>query len=393
MNPYLSVLFTLGLASVCQAGISPVAQAIQSAVDHQVLAGAVTLVSTRERVLDVGAVGYSDMAARRPMTADSLFWIASMTKPITAAAIMLLVDEGRLGLDDPVSKYLPMFLGQQVVEEQTSAQETLRRPRRPITIRNLLSHTSGLTPRTPLEIPHVDRLSLAENVTSYPMLPLRFEPGSRYEYSNAGFNTAGRIVELVGGMPFDEFLRRRLFGPLGMTDTTFWPSKAQMERLAKSYRLVAGGTGLEEIAIDQLSYPLTDRRRGVCAAGGLFSTAADMGRFCQLILGGGVYQSHRYLAEASVRSMTTTQTGDLITTGGRDFGYGLGWQTFRRDHLEAAATAGSFQHGGAYNTLMRIDPAQGRIGILMVSNQHLAVAAQDQIWSAFYTAVHAYPAR
>ena len=364
----------------------PVVNTLKPFVDDHVLAGAVTLVASRDRVLEVGTIGFADIAERKPMTADTLFWIASMSKPIAATAVMMLVDEGRISLDDPVSKYLPGFLGQKVLAEQTADREVLRLPVHPPTIRNLLSHTSGLVAVTPLE-GHVDLLSLAENVTSYPMLPLRFEPGSRYEYSNAGINTAARIVELVSGNSYPEFLQTRIFGPLRMTDTTFWPTPEQLRRLAKSYKLTAEGAGLEETPINQLTYPLSDPRRGACPAGGLFSTAEDMSRFCRMILGGGEFEGHRYVSAASVQTMTSTQTGDLPIAGGDWLGYGFGWSTFRKDH--GPTPAGSFQHGGAYNTLMRIAPSRGRIGILMVQHQHIPVEIQEKMWSAFYTAAYA----
>ena len=157
-----------------------------------------------------------------------------------------------------------------------------------------------------------------------------------------------------------------------MKDTTFWPDSGQLARLAKSYR--AAGAGLEEIPIDQLSYPLSDRGRGASPAGGLFS-------------GGGLLGGRRYVSESSVATMTATQTGDLPTSGGAEFGYGFGWQTFRK--AQGGATAGSFQHGGAYNTLMRIDPARGLIGILLVSNSHLPDETQAGMRRAFSTAVNA----
>ena len=141
---------------------------------------------------------------------------------------------------------------------------------------------------------------------------MQFEPDSKYQYSNAGINTAGRIIEVVSGMPYEEFLDKRLFGPLGMKDTTFWPNEEQLQRLAKSYKPNADKTGLEEITIGQLKYPLSDRKRQPMPAGGLFSTAADVGRFCQMVLNGGVFDGKRYLSEAAVKQMTSKQTGDAV---------------------------------------------------------------------------------
>jgi CubicO group peptidase (beta-lactamase class C family) len=185
------------------------------------------------------------------------------------------------------------------------------------------------------------------------MTPLQFEPGSKYQYSNAGINTAGRIIEVVSGMPYEVFLEKRLFEPLGLKDTTFWPNDEQLARTAKSYKPSANKTDLEETTITQLKYPLSDRKRQPMPAGGLFSTAQDLGRFCQMMVNGGVFEGKRYLSQAAVKQMTTKQTGDAIPTG-----YGLGW-----------ATGGStFGHGGAYATSMNIDAHRGLITVFLVQH-------------------------
>ena len=145
---------------------------------------------------------------------------------MTATALMMLVDEGKVNVDDPVEKYLPEFKGQWVKAEQDTDHMLLKRPVHPITVKNVLSHTSGLPFSSPLEQPTLDLLPLAARVRSYAMLPLEFEPDSKYQYSNAGINTAGRIIEVVSGMPYEQFMEQRLFQPLGMKDTTFWPSCA-----------------------------------------------------------------------------------------------------------------------------------------------------------------------
>src|SRR5262249_1112701 len=159
------------------------------------------------------------------------------------------------------------------------------RPKHPPTVRHLLSHTSGMPFRSAMEQPTLDRLTLRDCVLSYAMTPLGSEPGTEYQYSNAGINTAGRIIEVVSGMPYETFLQKRLFDPLGMKDTTFWPTEEQLKRLAKAYR-PKDKSGLEETTITQLQYPLADRNRKPMPAGGLFSTASDVGRFCQMILNG-----------------------------------------------------------------------------------------------------------
>ena len=337
-----------------------VAAVLQPFVDSHTLAGAVTLVADRDKVLAVDTVGFADIAAKKPMTKDAIFWIASMSKPITATAFMMLVDEGKVSIDDPVEKYLPEFKGQQVA---AGPDGKLKTPVHPITVRNILSHTSGLPARSPMETPTLDLFPLAERVQSYAKLALQFEPDSKYQYSNAGINTAGRIIEVVSGMSYGRFLQERLFTPLGMKDTTFTPNAAQIARIAKSYKPNAAKNDLEEITIGQLKYPLDDPSRQPMPAGGLFSTAADLARFCQMILRGGELDGKRYLSEKALRVMTTKQTGDLPN------GYGLGWSTDKNP-------GGPFGHGGAYATNMNVDPRNGLITIYLV--QHAGYANGDE---------------
>jgi len=329
------------------------AAAVQPFVDRHVLAGAVTLVASKDQVLSHEAVGFLDVAAGIPMRPDAMFWIASQSKPITAAAFMMLVDEGKVSVDDPVEKYLPEFKGLMVAVEQDENHVLLRKPAHPITVKNVLSHTSGMRFSSPMEKPTLDMLPLRDAVRSYAMMPLQYEPDTKYQYSNAGINTAARILEVVSGMPYEDFMQKRLFDPLGMKDTTFWPDAEQVGRLAKAYKPNAAKDGLEATAISQLTYPLPDRRRQPMPAGGLFSTAADVARFCRMILNGGELDGRRYLSENAVRQMTSKQTPDALKDG-----YGLGWST----------GGGVFGHGGALSTNMSIDPKRGLITIWLVQH-------------------------
>jgi len=345
-----------------------VADVLRPFVDRHVLAGAVALVADKDRVLTLDAVGWADVAARRPLRTDALFWIASQSKPITAAGLMLLVDEGRVRVEDPVEKYLPEFHGQMLAVGQGDS-KTLRKPSRPITVRDILTHTSGLPFRSPLEQPTLDLFPLAERVRSYAQCPLEFEPGSRYQYSNAGINTAGRIIEVVSGQPYAKFMDERLFRPLGMCDTTFWPRGPQLQRLAKAYKPNAAKTGLEETPIGQLKYPLDGPGREPMPAGGLFSTATDLSRFYRMLLNRGQFERRRLLSERVVAQMTSKQTGDLPTP------YGFGFST----------GGGRIGHGGAYNTHSSIDVEHGLITVFLV--QHAGwVAEGKQILPAFQRA-------
>jgi CubicO group peptidase (beta-lactamase class C family) len=333
-----------------------ISEALQPFVDGRVLAGAVTTVASRDKILDVSCVGYADVAAKREMTPDSLFWIASMSKPITSAALMMLVDEGKVKVDDPVEKYLPEFKGQLVIAEKgDDGHVLLRKPKHPILVRNILSHTSGLDFHSPIETPTLDLFPLETRVRSYAAMPLLFEPDTKYQYSNEGINTAGRIIEVVSRMKYEDFLNKRLFEPLGMKDTTFWPDKAQIARIAKSYKGKKDKSDIEETPVGQLRYPLDDHQnRFPMPAGGLFSTAADIARFGQMLLNGGQLDGKRYLSEAVVKQMTTKQTPDALKNNSYGFGYAVNGETYG--------------HGGAYSTNISVDPKLGLVLVFMVQN-------------------------
>lgn len=331
-----------------------VAPRLQPFVQKHELAGAVALVVGKDKVLAVEAVGFADIAGQKAMRTDSMFWIASQSKPMTATAVMMLVDEGKIALDDAVGKYLPEFRGQMVVAEKDGEHQLLRKPSHPITVREVLSHVSGLPFQSDVEKPTLDGLPLEAAVHSYAMTPLQSEPGTKYQYSNAGINTAARIIEVVTKMKYEEFMQLRLFTPLGMKNTTFWPTKNQAKRIAKSYRPDKAETHLEEFPISQLIYPLTDRtRRFPMPAGGLFSTAQDTARFCQMLLNGGQLDGKRYLSDAAFKELTRRQTPTSLKDS-----YGLGF----------SVGSDSFGHGGAHATNMEIRPAKGVALVWMVQH-------------------------
>jgi CubicO group peptidase (beta-lactamase class C family) len=359
---FLILLVPVLVARPLLAAEPHIAASLQPFVDDHTLAGAVTLVANKDKVLSLEAVGFADIAAKTPMRTDDLFWIASMSKAMTAAGLMTLVDEGKVKLDDPVEKYLLEFKDQKV-----KANGSLEKPIHPITIRNILSHTSGLAFASPSEKPTLDMLPLADAVRSYAAQPLEFQPDSKWAYSNEGINTAGRIIEVVSGMSYQDFMQKRLFDPLGMKDTTFWPNEEQVKRLAKSYKPGKDNMGLEELQIGQLHYPLSDPKRQPMPAGGLFSTASDVAAFCQMLLNGGTHAGKRILSEDAVRQMTSTQTGDLLNKGKGENGYGLGLSTTRKAR-EGAVIPGTTEHGGAEATNMRIDPERGLITVYMVQH-------------------------
>lgn len=338
----------LGVTGTSMAAEGKIAPLVQPYIDRHVLAGAVMCVGKPNRIIDLEAAGFANVETRDPIKVDSLFWIASQTKAMTAAAVMMLVDEGKLRLDDPVEKYIPEFTNLMVGASSTNA---AHKPSHPITLREVLSHTAGLPFRSKAEQPTIDMLPLVEAVHSYTLEPLQSDPGTKYSYSNEGINIAGRIIEIVSGISYEQFMQQRLFTPLKMRDTTFRPTSEQISRLATSYKANAAKDGLAPTHINQLHYPLDDSKRQPVPAGGLFSTATDVMHFCQMLANDGKFGRKRYLSSAAVAELCTKQTGPLVKDS-----YGLG----------LAVGPDWYGHGGAYSTNMKVDKAHNLLAVWLV---------------------------
>ncbi len=344
------------------ANLAEVPKRMQELVDRSVIAGSVTLVAQHGKVVQVEAVGKSDLASGREMKTEDLFWIASMTKPMAAICVLMLQDEEKLSIDDLVEKHLPEFKGQWLVTEFGQDRRVLAKAPRAITVRDLLTHTSGLGD---VKAPRPNS-TLAELCMAYAREPLFFAPGAKWNYSNSGINTLGRIVEVVSGQPFAEFIQQRLFTPLGMKDTSFWLTQEQQARLAKSYKPNKDGK-LEEIGNFFVTGDLADRQRTAFPSGGLYSTASDVARVYLMMLNGGSLDGRTYLKKETVTLMTTTQTGDIKTGFVDGMSWGLGFQVVKEPQgVTAALSAGSFGHGGAYATQSWADPRRDAVYVLMI---------------------------
>ena len=270
------VLITSTFATETEPPASPeVTAAMQPYLDHYKLAGVIGIIADKSgKVHYKNLLGYADVEVKKPISEDNLFWIASMTKMFAGASIMMLVDEGKVSLDDPVTRFIPQLNKWMVVEEKDDSHVLLRAPVRPVTVRHVLSHTSGLTGSSELQrVMGSDGTSLKARALSSVTGPLQWQPGDKYSYGNQGMNIAARIVEIVSGVPYEVFLQKRFFEPLGMSETTFWPSEAQIARLAGAYGPNKEKNGYARGDIGFLTKPLSDRvHRFPEAGGGLFST-------------------------------------------------------------------------------------------------------------------------
>ena len=245
---------------------------------------------------------------------------------------------------------------------------TLTRPARAITLGDLLTHTSGLAD-VPAPRPNC---TLAELVMAYSQQPLKFAPGSKWEYCNAGINTLGRVVEVVSGQNFADFLQDRIFKPLGMKDTTFWPTAGQTKRLAKTYQPAKDGKGLEETDIWFIKGNPSDRSRTPFPSGGVFSTAQDMWHFYQMALNGGTWNGKKIVSRDAMNLMTHTQTGDIRTGFTEGMSWGYGWAVVKQPAgITAMLSPGTFGHGGAFGTQGWVDPAKDMIFVLMIQRAKL----------------------
>ena len=327
--------------------LARIPERMQEFVEDKQIAGAVTLVTRRGSVVHLAAVGYADAENKTPMKKDSIFGIASMTKPITATAVMMLEDEGKLSVDEPASKYIPQF-------KQVSLSSGP--PSREITIRDLMTHTSGVGGSQRSE------RSLKETAEVIAKRPLGFEPGSKWQYS-PGLSVCGRIIEVASGQPYEEFLQR-IFRPLKMVDTSFRPTPKQRERLARLYK-----PGEDKKSIEPASHWLIDDsgQRAPNPSGGLFSTASDLARFYQMILGGGELEGRRIVSKTAVEQMTRVQTGELTTGFTPGNRWGLGWCIVRQPQgVTRMLSPGTYGHGGAFGTQGWVDPKREMIFVLMI---------------------------
>jgi CubicO group peptidase (beta-lactamase class C family) len=364
--------------------------AMRGYIDRGEVPGTVSLVARRGHVVHLEAQGLMDLESRAPMRADSIFRIASMTKPITSIAVMMLLEEGKYLLTDPVSKFIPEFKNPKVLvvnEPGASRAATDLAPaNRDITIRDLLTHTAGLAAASsvPLraewanfqkETPAEE--TIADYTKRLAKLPLHFHPGTNWEYGPAT-TVLGYLVEVVSGQRFDRFLAERIFRPLEMNDTFFYVPDDKLSRLVTLYN----GKPRELRAV-RPAREMRGSQTFFNGAGGLLSTAEDYARFCQMLLNGGQLNGARLVSRKSMELMTANHIGDLpIWPDLAGYRFGLGFRVLADSGKSATlGSVGSYGWGGAFGTYFFVDPHEEMFGILMIqmsSYSHLNIRVDTQ---------------
>jgi len=373
------LLFTLaaaaqpgGPAGVNPAILTQIPQRMKQFIDAQTVPGTVTMVARGNDVAEFDAVGMADTEAVRPMQKDTIFQIMSMTKPVTAIGIMMLAEEGKLALRDPVEQYLPEFRNQRVTTNTGPDAGRLAVPEHAITIRDLMTHTAGIQDPAPAAIhdyPQLMNVPLDEVVRHLARQPLLFQPGTQWSYSSPGIEILGRLIEVCSGQKYEEFIASRIFRPLEMKDSFFFPPADKIARIAMVYvqrngKLVRAPAGI--LGGDPAKY----RQGAVFPAPGwgMYSTAEDLLHLYRMMLNRGVYQGRRYLSPYSVQMMTEAHTAGIRPVGWmRGTDYGLAWEVVTDPLGELAGhLKGTYGHGGAFGTQGWIDPANGLISILLI---------------------------
>jgi CubicO group peptidase (beta-lactamase class C family) len=349
-------------------------QLVQHHMDAGDITGAVTLVARKGQIVWVEAQGTMDVETKKPMTRDSLFRMASMTKPVIGTSIMMMLEEGKIQLGDPVSKFIPQFKNMRVAMPDDSAKGAGNPPKfytvpavRDITVKDLLTHTSGLSSgpmgqsegrkvrRTPTE-------TLADYIPRLGGTPLEFQPGTRWMYSPSdGFDVLARIVEIASGMPLNQFLKQRIFGPLDMNETSHYPTDAQMPRLVTAYTKTDKGMVKNENSLSMSS------KVYFAGGGGLVSTVDDYARFAQMLANGGELNGRRLLSPRTVKLMSSVHIP--YTLPGRTLGEGYGLSVrVMQDAVVGnhRVSDGSFGWSGAYGTHFWVDPKEEIVAVMMI---------------------------
>ncbi|MFN4145261.1 MAG: serine hydrolase domain-containing protein [Runella sp.] len=356
---------------------------LEGFVNQGIAPNAVTFIARRGKIVHFKAFGYSHLEKKTPLKKDDIFRIASQTKALTTVALLTLYEEGRFLLEDPVSKYIPAFKNPRVLEsyDKTSLMFTTRPAKREITIRDLLTHTAGIPYEHPLEnrpefkVPYFNSLEndiLADVVNKIAARPLLSDPGEKFVY---GLNTdvLGRLIEVLSGIPFDQFLKERVLDPLGMTDTHFYLPDTKASRLVELY---SKGKPDDKLTLHPNNayrqYAISGAKSYFSGGAGLLSTIEDYAKFCQMLLNGGTFNGKQILSRKTVQLMSSNHIGELTVWDRNDkFGFGLQIIT-QESRYGDQATPGSLTWGGMYCSEYTIDPKEELIMLVFTNVQPYA---------------------
>lgn len=359
--------------------VSKINSMLDEAISKEQVPGLVAMIVKDGKVIYHEAKGFADVESNQPMEKNSIFRIASQTKAITSTAIMILWEEGKFKLDDPISKYIPEFKNPQVLNTFRYADTTFttRPSSREITIRHLLTHTSGLGygvidgdermkmiyhKAGVVDLFTTEKVTIEESVKRLARLPLHHEPGTKYTYSE-GLDVLGYLVEIISGKPFDVFLKERIFDPLGMNDTRFYINEAQAPRLVTVHTRKDNKWASYLVTFYDPAYPKSGAKTFFSGGAGLSSTTEDYAKFLQMYLNGGIYNGKRILSPHTIHTMMQNQVGDLWN-GDRYHGIGFGVVTDRGVATGGMGSKGTFDWGGYFNTQYFADPETGIIGLI-----------------------------
>ena len=358
---------------------------LRSNVDEGNLPGIVALIARNGKIVFHKAYGMAHNTSGTTMKKDAIFRIASQTKAITSTAVMILWEEGKFRLDDPIKKYIPEF-GEAKILDTFNEQDstfTTKPAKDQITIRDLITHTSGIgygvidgderfkkiySKAGITDLFTTENISIAESVKKLAKLPLHHNPGEKFTYSE-GLDVLGYFIEIVSGMPFDKFLRTRIFEPLGMEDTWFYLPSSKHDRLVSVQHKVDGNWEKYPVTFYDTDYPIRGAKRFFSGGAGLSSTAKDYATFLQMYLNGGELNGKRILSRTTVRSIMGNQVGGLFGGDNKFYGLAFGVVTEKGQDAGGEGSTGTFDWGGYFNTQYFADPKEQLIGILMKQTQ------------------------
>lgn len=384
-SPTITPIGKQSLPGISQERIDKIDQMLDETVSSDQVPGLVAMIVKDGKIVYYEAKGLADVPSNTSMAKDQIFRIASQSKAITSTAIMMLWEEGKFGLDDPISKYIPEFANPQVLSRFSYGDTTYstRPASREIRIRDLLTHTSGLGygvidgneqmrmiyhKAGIVDLFTTEPVKISDNIKKLAKLPLHHDPGSKYTYSE-GLDVMGYLIEIVSGMPFDQFLKTRIFDPLGMKDTGFYLNDTQGERLVTVHHKVDGEWESYPVTFYDTNYPRTGAKTFFSGGAGLSSTALDYAKFLQMYLNGGTYNGVKILSSTTIKTIMSNQVGDLLGDGGKDYGLAFGLVDQNGVAKGGIGSLGTFDWGGYFNTQYFADPVTNTIGIIMKQTQ------------------------